>query len=68
MSEARALTNFAGNSIACVLIGTWTRTIDRTQVDLVLSGQAPFDERMLSVGTDHPVPPSDAAKELQPAR
>jgi aerobic C4-dicarboxylate transport protein len=24
MSEARALTNFAGNAVATVLIGTWT--------------------------------------------
>ena len=68
MSEARALTNFAGNSVACVLIGTWTRTIDRAQVDRVLSGQAPFDERMLAVGTDHAVPPVEEARELQPTR
>jgi aerobic C4-dicarboxylate transport protein len=47
MSEARALTNFAGNSIATVLIGTWMHEIDRDKVDLVLSGQAPFDETTL---------------------
>jgi aerobic C4-dicarboxylate transport protein len=47
MSEARALTNFAGNSIATVLIGTWMHEIDREKVDLVLSGQAPFDETTL---------------------
>ena len=29
MSEARALTNFAGNAIATVLIGTWVGEIDR---------------------------------------
>src|SRR6185312_6889869 len=28
MSEARALTNFAGNSVATVLVGTWTNEID----------------------------------------
>ncbi|GLW28694.1 cation:dicarboxylate symporter family transporter [Actinoplanes regularis] len=44
MSEARALTNFAGNAVATVLIGTWTREIDREQVERVLSGAAPFDE------------------------
>ncbi|MEO7062067.1 MAG: cation:dicarboxylase symporter family transporter [Lapillicoccus sp.] len=66
MSEARALTNFAGNSIACVLIGTWTRSIDMEQVERVLSGQAPFDERMLHVGTDHaPTASVDADRALQ---
>ena len=38
MSEARALTNFAGNSVATVLIGTWTGGVDRTQLDAVLAG------------------------------
>ena len=44
MSEARALTNFAGNSVATVLIGTWTGGVDRTQLDAVLAGERPFDE------------------------
>jgi aerobic C4-dicarboxylate transport protein len=44
MSEARAVTNFAGNAVATVLIGHWTNEIDREQVDEVLSGQFPFDE------------------------
>ena len=44
MSEARAVTNFAGNAVATVLVGTWTRTIDTDRVQQVLSGAAPFDE------------------------
>jgi aerobic C4-dicarboxylate transport protein len=44
MSEARAVTNFAGNAVATIIIGTWTSSIDRDQVALVLNGQAPFDE------------------------
>ncbi|WP_329344080.1 cation:dicarboxylase symporter family transporter [Streptomyces sp. NBC_00663] len=47
MSEARALTNFAGNAVATVLIGTWTKEIDRARVDQVLAGQLPFDEKTL---------------------
>ncbi|WP_406731016.1 cation:dicarboxylate symporter family transporter [Streptomyces sp. NBC_01794] len=47
MSEARALTNFAGNAVATVLIGTWTKEIDRTRVDEVLAGRLPFDEKTL---------------------
>jgi aerobic C4-dicarboxylate transport protein len=47
MSEARALTNFAGNAVATVLVGTWTKEIDRDRVRLVLGGKLPFDERTL---------------------
>ena len=47
MSEARALTNFAGNSVATVLVGTWTKEFDREQANRVLSGEDPFDERTL---------------------
>ena len=44
MSEARALTNFAGNAIATVLVATWTNELDREQLSAALSGEAPFDE------------------------
>ena len=47
MSEARALTNFAGNAVATVLIGSWTNTIDREQMRRTLSGESPFDEDTL---------------------
>jgi aerobic C4-dicarboxylate transport protein len=44
MSEARALTNFAGNAVATVLVGTWTGEFDRDRAKLVLAGGDPFDE------------------------
>jgi aerobic C4-dicarboxylate transport protein len=44
MSEARAVTNFAGNAVATVLIATWTRELDRAQLEAALSGRSPFDE------------------------
>ncbi|WRZ95929.1 cation:dicarboxylase symporter family transporter [Streptomyces sp. NBC_01007] len=47
MSEARALTNFAGNAVATVLIGTWTKEIDKERVARVLAGELPFDEKTL---------------------
>ncbi|MEU8201200.1 cation:dicarboxylase symporter family transporter [Streptosporangium sp. NPDC049046] len=47
MSEARALTNFAGNAVATVLIGTWTGEFDRQRAAEVLAGRAPFDETTL---------------------
>ncbi|OLZ63972.1 C4-dicarboxylate transporter DctA [Streptomyces sp. IMTB 2501] len=47
MSEARALTNFAGNAVATVLVGTWTKEIDKERVRRVLAGDLPFDETTL---------------------
>ncbi|MEV7414485.1 cation:dicarboxylase symporter family transporter [Streptomyces sp. NPDC089919] len=47
MSEARALTNFAGNAVATVLVGTWTKEFDRARAAEVLAGRLPFDERTL---------------------
>ena len=44
MSEARALTNFAGNAVATVLVGTWTREMDQERAQAVLAGRIPFDE------------------------
>ncbi|MBD0843167.1 MULTISPECIES: cation:dicarboxylate symporter family transporter [unclassified Streptomyces] len=69
MSEARALTNFAGNAVATVLIGTWTKEIDRGRVDQVLAGELPFDEKTLLDDGDEAaaavqVPESGGEKEL----
>ena len=52
MSEARALTNFAGNAVATVLIGTWTGQLDKGQCSAVLAGDRPFDEASM-VDDDH---------------
>jgi len=65
MSEARSLTNFAGNSVATVLLGTWTREFDREQANRVLSGADPFDEKTLVDDHSEPEPP---AQEPEDAR
>lgn len=52
MSEARALTNFTGNAVATLLVGTWTKELDRSQLRAVLAGEKPFDESTMSVD-DH---------------
>jgi aerobic C4-dicarboxylate transport protein len=44
MSEARAVTNFAGNAVATLLIGCWVGELDKTQAERVLAGDLPFDE------------------------
>lgn len=59
MSEARALTNFAGNAIATVLIGTWTGEINRAQVDAVLTGAEPFDESRMIDSHEHGATPAE---------
>ncbi|GHK01127.1 cation:dicarboxylate symporter family transporter [Streptomyces sp. NPDC003753] len=61
MSEARALTNFAGNAVATVLIGTWTKEIDKERVRQVLAGQLPFDETTL-LDEGHSAVPADEAE------
>jgi aerobic C4-dicarboxylate transport protein len=66
MSEARALTNFAGNAVATVLIGTWTGAIDHERARRVLAGQQPFDEERMTDEDDahaepYPSAPTDGS-------
>ncbi|MFC0555453.1 cation:dicarboxylate symporter family transporter [Planotetraspora thailandica] len=58
MSEARALTNFAGNAIATVLVATWTGEFDRERAEEVLAGREPFDETTL-LDEHAPTPPKE---------
>jgi aerobic C4-dicarboxylate transport protein len=64
MSEARALTNFTGNAVATLLVGTWTRQLDRDQLRSVLAGDRPFDEATMSVD-DHLSADEEAEVELE---
>jgi aerobic C4-dicarboxylate transport protein len=47
MSEARAVTNFSGNAVATLLVGTWTSSVNSDRVKNVLDGDIPFDERTM---------------------
>ena len=64
MSEARALTNFAGNAVATVVIGTMTREFDRDRALRVLAGDDPFDETTL---LDDTAPEDTGVREPAPA-
>jgi Na+/H+-dicarboxylate symporter len=64
MSEARALTNFAGNAVATVLIGTWTGEFDKSRAERVFRGEDPFDEATMV--DDHE--PEPEPEETVPAR
>jgi len=69
MSEARAVTNFAGNAVATVLVATWTKELDRTRLSAALSGESPFDETTMlddhsgepptGAGAEHDAPAGD---------
>lgn len=61
MSEARALTNFSGNAIATVVVGTWSGEFDRDRARAVLAGRLPFDETTLNADL------GDAAGVVDPA-
>jgi aerobic C4-dicarboxylate transport protein len=67
MSEARALTNFAGNAVATVLIGTWTGEFDRDRAQRVFAGELPFDETTLVDAATAPAEPAAPPKEPVPA-
>lgn len=54
MSEARAVTNFSGNAVATLLIGSWVGELDRTKAAAVLSGSDPFDEETMLDEDDEP--------------
>ncbi|WP_183092299.1 cation:dicarboxylate symporter family transporter [Nocardioides stalactiti] len=66
MSECRALTNFAGNAVATVLIGSWTGGLDRAQLDRVLGGDDPFDETTMVDDHGSPQPATVPAEEKPP--
>ena len=66
MSEARAVTNFSGNAVATLLVGSWTKTVDKDKVDTVLRGEDPFDE-LTMVDDDHAPRAEEPAQERVPA-
>ncbi|WP_141581919.1 cation:dicarboxylase symporter family transporter [Actinomadura sp. WMMA1423] len=67
MSEARALTNFAGNAVATVVIGTWTKEFDAERARRVLAGEDPFNEDTLLDDHGPTAEPSATRKEPAPA-
>ena len=67
MSEARALTNFAGNSVATVVIGQWTDSLDKERMDHVLAGDDPFDESTMIDYDDESEESEEPARVSSPA-
>ncbi|MGE0216315.1 cation:dicarboxylate symporter family transporter [Mycolicibacterium sp.] len=66
MSEARALTNFSGNAVATLLVGSWTHTVDKGKVNSVLAGEDPFDE--VTMLDDHGSRVDEPAQTKAPAQ
>ncbi|GAA2000010.1 cation:dicarboxylase symporter family transporter [Nakamurella flavida] len=50
MSEARAVTNFAGNAVATVVVGHLVEGVDHERIRAVLDGKIPFDEEEMLLG------------------
>jgi aerobic C4-dicarboxylate transport protein len=63
MSEARALTNFSGNAVATVLVGSWTDTVDKDRLGKVLDGEIPFDEQTMVDDDSHDRKPAMSGSE-----
>lgn len=64
MSEARAVTNFSGNAVATLLVGTWTKSVDSDRVRAVLAGELPFDESTMV--DDHEAAPAPSGPPARP--
>jgi aerobic C4-dicarboxylate transport protein len=65
MSEARALTNFAGNAVATLLVGKWVGELDADRARRVFAGEEPFDESLMV--DDHDVAEEDEDSPPPPA-
>jgi aerobic C4-dicarboxylate transport protein len=62
MSEARALTNFIGNSVATLVVAKWCKALDSDKLTAVLNGETPDEanvpELVLDDGDESPIPHS----------
>jgi len=69
MSEARAVTNFSGNAVATVLMGSWVGEFDSDQAKRVFSGEDPFDEATM-IDDDEPaeIAEQSTSRPYPPAR
>ncbi len=56
------MTNFAGNAVATVLIGTWVSEIEADRVQHVLDGEIPFDEADFAAGEVHGAGPETSVE------
>ena len=58
MSEARALTNFIGNSVATLVVAKWCKALDSEKLNAVLNSETVDEaERPELVLDDAPEPP-----------
>ncbi|GAA3483123.1 C4-dicarboxylate transporter DctA [Streptomyces yanii] len=66
MSECRALTNLAGNSVATLVVARWERVLDTAHVNAVLHGKSPAIPAAPEKKETDPTPSANLTK-AQPA-
>ncbi|MFE7711932.1 C4-dicarboxylate transporter DctA [Streptomyces sp. NPDC057486] len=66
MSECRALTNLAGNSVATLVVARWERVLDTAHVNAVLHGRSPAIPAAPEEMETSPTPSGNLSK-AQPA-
>jgi aerobic C4-dicarboxylate transport protein len=47
MATCRALTNMIGNSVACVVVGQWVKSVDKERMHKIL-------DRKIAIDADEP--------------
>ncbi|MEU9063614.1 C4-dicarboxylate transporter DctA [Streptomyces sp. NPDC048430] len=62
MSECRALTNLAGNSVATLVVARWERVLDAAHVNAVLHGKTPATPSAPEEKAAGPTPSADLTK------
>ncbi|WP_180066623.1 dicarboxylate/amino acid:cation symporter [Acinetobacter sp. YH12129] len=53
MSEARALTNLVGNSLATIVVAKWVGQLDKEKLDFALANPEEIDRQMQEEGNAH---------------
>lgn len=65
VGECRALTDFAGNAVATVPVGTWTKRGDKERLTGAVVGRRPFDGTSMLGAPPHE--PAERAPDSEPA-
>ena len=66
MSEARALTNFIGNSVATLVVAKWCKALDEEKLNAVLNNETPDEANVPELVLDDKIEAMDLHGEHRP--